>query len=105
MTLILTMIFYFFCPGSDQSHIRPFKSKRGTSHNLHDVILQLYIHNEHNLGKQSALEPIQRTQRGHSVIVCIKQALRKNTAGIVVLIMLKTLNKRAWNTEKCLLSI
>ena len=41
MTFILTMIFYFSCPGSDQSYIRPFKSKRGMSHDLHDVILQL----------------------------------------------------------------
>lgn len=63
MTLILTMIFYFFCPGSDQSHIRPFESKRGTSHDLNGVILQLYMHNVDNLGKQSAVEPIQRAQK------------------------------------------
>ena len=27
------------------------------SHDLHDVILQLYMHNEQNGGKQSTVEP------------------------------------------------
>ena len=57
MTFILTMIFFFSCPGSDQSYIRPFKSKRGRSHDLYDVILQLYMHNKQNRGKQSTVEP------------------------------------------------
>ena len=45
------------------------------------------------------------TQMGHCLIVCIKQALRKNAADTVLLIMLKTLNKRAWDTETFLLSV
>ena len=35
----------------------------------------------------------------------VLQALRKNAADTVLLIMLKTLNKRAWDTETCLLSV
>ena len=41
----------------------------------------------------------------YCLIVCIKQALRKNASDTVLLIMLKTLNKRAWDTEMFLLSV
>ena len=80
MTLILTMIFYFSCAGSDQSYIRPFKSKRGTSHDLHDVILQLYIHNKQNGENEVQWNPHNthmQTQMGHSTIVCITGPQKK----------------------------
>lgn len=50
------------------------------SHDLHDVILQLYMHNEQNGENKVQLNPHNthmQTQMGHSTIVCITGPQKK----------------------------